>query len=1022
MAEATQVPGKAVQVGAAKLSVFISYSRDDLDFSDQLDAALRLTGFDTTLDRHGISGGEDWKSRLGNLIRDADTIAFVLSPSSARSEICAWEVAEATRLGKRIIPVPCRPLGDISPPPQLADLNYIFFYPEPKLPGSGFGSGLTRLVTALNTDLEWLREHTRYLQRATEWDAGGRPANRLLSGADIATAKAWAARRPKEAPEPTPLHLDFIRSSESWETQQQSEERKRLQEMARAQEERAKALADAEAAQKREAVTMRGARRRQWIIGGGSALIGLVAVVSYLLFDGWNRLLQVQSNYLTDLARQQLARGDHTGAMLLALEALPDNRSNEVTPRLRPHLPDARGALDRTWRQIPHGFILDDVPTAMSPDGTGIVVAVEDEDPLLWDLVGHREIGRLKLSATEPEKPEPIEVAAMAFARSGRHVVTVGDGGLHLWDTATARHMWSPDLSKKGEASFKLSPDGEWAVALVEGDDGVTVHAVMFDSRTSKVIVEGISPEIEIGFSNDGSLAAISYLKQQDAERAETLRHGVLIWSARKQSAITVDSSALEDQSSSAATTIQPDNMLFSSDNVLLSVLTASKEIVSWDAATGATAGRTRQLFDAPAATPSSTNERTTSPQPIGIKSVFGPGAGDQHALVLDANGAVASVDVIDSASRVLVGPARSSYASAELSRDRSRLFVRSGDNTTRLVNVTTGRDVIQFTNTRIAKLSPSGQLLLVVLYGGDARLIDAESGRDRAAFDTRAMGEVTKAEFIADGAWIRITTAKAVQYWSARTGAPEARPDASQAPTLHFTQDGSRLIVGGRDGTVAAFEMRAQRRLWTWKAERRIVSVSLGKNGGVIGAVLDDGSMRIVEAASGRLLRERTGNSRLVRGHLSADARRFAAVSEEGVVQVHEPGSPAEPVQISAQAVSVQLSIDGSLLLTGAMNGSAHLWDAATGELIRSFRRAGPANTHVALSADNARAVTGSGDGTTVLWNARTGALLHRFKDHPADIVALGFLGPGALLYSASSDGTIVIRDAATGAIRGQE
>jgi len=82
-----------------KLNVFISYSRDDLVFADQLDAALGLGGFETTIDRHGISGGEDWKKRLGALIRDADTVVFVLSPSSARSDICAWEVEEAVRLG-----------------------------------------------------------------------------------------------------------------------------------------------------------------------------------------------------------------------------------------------------------------------------------------------------------------------------------------------------------------------------------------------------------------------------------------------------------------------------------------------------------------------------------------------------------------------------------------------------------------------------------------------------------------------------------------------------------------------------------------------------------------------------------------------------------------------------------------------------------------------------------------------------------------------------------------------------------
>lgn len=242
-----------------KLNVFISYSRDDLAFSDQLQAALELTGFDTTLDRHGISGGEDWRSRLGNLIRDADTVVFVLSPSSARSDVCAWEVAEAIRLGKRIVPVLCRPLADANPPAALADLNYIFFYDEPRSPGSGFGSGLVRLVGALNTDLDWLREHTRYLQRASEWDGGARPANRLLSGTDIALAKAWVARRPKNAPEPTALHLDFIRASETEDNRQQSAEAQRLRQVAQAQAEREAAFADKAQAQEREA----GARKAE---------------------------------------------------------------------------------------------------------------------------------------------------------------------------------------------------------------------------------------------------------------------------------------------------------------------------------------------------------------------------------------------------------------------------------------------------------------------------------------------------------------------------------------------------------------------------------------------------------------------------------------------------------------------------------------------------------------------------------------------------------------------------------------
>src|SRR5687767_13175729 len=92
-----QASGPAVS-DKGKLRVFISYSRKDLKFADQLDAALNFWGFECVIDRHDISGGEAWKRRLGNLISEADTVIFVISPSSAGSEICNWEVEEAARL------------------------------------------------------------------------------------------------------------------------------------------------------------------------------------------------------------------------------------------------------------------------------------------------------------------------------------------------------------------------------------------------------------------------------------------------------------------------------------------------------------------------------------------------------------------------------------------------------------------------------------------------------------------------------------------------------------------------------------------------------------------------------------------------------------------------------------------------------------------------------------------------------------------------------------------------------------
>ena len=77
----------------------------------------------------------------------------------------------------------------------------------PKAENGGVLEGLPAVGNAiagaaLNTDIGWLREHTRLLARALEWENASRVENRMLTGVDIASAKDWAARRPKGAPKP----------------------------------------------------------------------------------------------------------------------------------------------------------------------------------------------------------------------------------------------------------------------------------------------------------------------------------------------------------------------------------------------------------------------------------------------------------------------------------------------------------------------------------------------------------------------------------------------------------------------------------------------------------------------------------------------------------------------------------------------------------------------------------------------------------------------------------------------------
>ncbi len=196
------------------LKVFISYSRADMVFAEELVAGLEMQEFATSIDRHSIAAGEDWKKRLGNLILSNDTVVFVLSPNSAASEICHWEVEESARLSKRIIPVVCSPVdfkGKI--PSLLRELNAI------PMDGGRAISGLKQLVEALNTDVDWLRDHTRYAERAAEWDQNSRGDERLLRGGALTIAMEWLARKLPAAPDPTTLQRQYIAASEDAESE-----------------------------------------------------------------------------------------------------------------------------------------------------------------------------------------------------------------------------------------------------------------------------------------------------------------------------------------------------------------------------------------------------------------------------------------------------------------------------------------------------------------------------------------------------------------------------------------------------------------------------------------------------------------------------------------------------------------------------------------------------------------------------------------------------------------------------------
>ena len=213
--------GEAIAAKSTQeLRVFISYSRADLAFVDRLDLALRPRGITLYIDRNDIAAFEDWRERITELIASSDVILVVLSPDALVSEHCQSEIEIAAGLNKRFAPIVARDIGNSPVPGPVERINYIFFRER-----DDFAAAADKLVDALLSDLDWIREHTRYGVLARRWDTSGRPADQLLRGAEIARALSWVGRPPQyTAPDPTELHKSFIDAAvEQQEKQRRTE-------------------------------------------------------------------------------------------------------------------------------------------------------------------------------------------------------------------------------------------------------------------------------------------------------------------------------------------------------------------------------------------------------------------------------------------------------------------------------------------------------------------------------------------------------------------------------------------------------------------------------------------------------------------------------------------------------------------------------------------------------------------------------------------------------------------------------
>lgn len=988
-----------------QIDLFISYSRRDRQFVEELCKRLKVSNLNIWVDWENIPVAADWRQEIQEGIEAAHTFLFVISPDSVASTYCHDEVAQAVQNNKRIISIVWRNNYDRDAFKRVPALTTIRKYNWLQCDSlERLDSIVPTLIKAIYTDLDYVKTHTRLLLQAIEWKHQERKEEFLLRKTELVAARQfllkgklieqhWLQTGKLEAlpptPLPTPLQEEFVQESARVEANHARLERSRR-------------------------------IRNRVLVGALLFFLGLTATAILGQMKALNREVEALVSSLEGVRElDALINGLRAGQQLdkwgWAIEQLEPDLKIRVVTALQQQIYNLR---ERN-RLLGHTNQVYNV--SLSPDGRLLASASADGTVRLWNHQGKQ----IQVLQPEPMQKRGSIVHVLFNPGIESEVYTLasaGDSGtVYVWKIwQTPNGTWDISLDQTLAVSTDPATETNRIFSLSFSHGGRVMAAASGNTVTlwRREQTGQFSPLTTLKHSNGSAVLNVSFSRHSQGERlASADSTGTIKILTSQDLFSTYKSQEVKHGGRVLSVSFSPDGQTLASggddntvklwnlgtDPALMRVLEGHEDQIY------------RVLFSPDGEVVASASE-------------------DSSVRLWKSDGTLWEDGSI---AKILRGHQAPVYR-VQFSPDSQTIASAGADDTIRLW----ARD-----GTLIDNLEGHQDEVLSIEFTGDGRTL-ASSSKDKTIrlwkidSPVRVLPHTYRVydlSFTSDGMVLASSGEDTIRFWRAQDGTPLLNEPITQQGTIASISfapsdtttaaQGQLLAAAGQNGTVNLWKLertgdgyKTSPVQWMdGENEGGVYAVSFNSDGQLLASAGAAGIINLwkVEQRNGtynvtRLLSLKGQGGAIYSVRFSPSNQLLAAAGQNGTIQLwrlNQTDEQYEAIPLPALAGhegvvhSLAFNPDGQTLATAGQDGTVKLWHVARMSLPpTTLRGHGDEVMKVRFSPNGELLASASRDDTVKLWTIE-GHLITTLRRHRREVSSISFSPDGEMLASASYD-----------------